>query len=78
MKEADGMDMVYTVETNGKKDTIRLFLPISVKKVAVPKPTPPVKEYIRNQGRYSHLLNNDTDLKIFQNMADDNIKKYNL
>ena len=48
------------------------------KKMAVPKPTPPVKEYIRNQGRYSHLLNNDTVLKICQNMADDNIKKYNL
>jgi len=47
-------------------------------KMTVPKPIPPVREYIRNQGRYSYLLNNETKLNILQKIANKNIEKYNL
>jgi len=48
------------------------------KKMTVPKPTPPVRDYISNQGRYSHLLNDEVNLQILQKIADNNIEKYNL
>lgn len=63
MKEADGMDMVYTVETNGKKDTIRLFLPISDKKVAVPKAVEPTPQAVIVY-EPEKKTNNDTTLTI--------------
>jgi pyruvate ferredoxin oxidoreductase beta subunit len=47
-------------------------------KMAVPRPIPPVKEYVHNQGKYLHLLNNEAKLNILQEIADNNIKKYNL
>jgi pyruvate ferredoxin oxidoreductase beta subunit len=41
----------------------------------VPKP---VEEYLKVQGRFKHLLNNPEELKKIQEIADNNIKKYNL
>lgn len=41
----------------------------------VPKP---VEEYLKVQGRFKHLLNNPQAIKIIQEIADNNIKKYNL
>jgi len=38
----------------------------------------PVEEYLKLQGRFKHLLNNPEQLKLIQNIADNNIKKYNL
>jgi len=41
----------------------------------VPKP---VQEYLKSQGRFKHLLNNPEEIKKIQEIADNNIKKYNL
>ncbi len=41
----------------------------------VPKP---VEEYLKLQGRYKHLLSNPEEIKKIQEIADNNIKKYNL
>jgi pyruvate ferredoxin oxidoreductase beta subunit len=41
----------------------------------VPKP---VQEYLKTQGRFKHLLNNPEEIKKIQEIADNNIKKYNL
>jgi pyruvate ferredoxin oxidoreductase beta subunit len=41
----------------------------------VPKP---VEEYLKSQGRFKHLLNNPEEIKKIQEIADNNIKKYNL
>jgi pyruvate ferredoxin oxidoreductase beta subunit len=41
----------------------------------VPKP---VEEYLKVQGRFRHLLNNPEELKKIQEIADNNIQKYNL
>ncbi len=38
----------------------------------------PVEAYLKTQGRFKHLLNNPEQLKIIQEIADNNIKKYNL
>jgi pyruvate ferredoxin oxidoreductase beta subunit len=38
----------------------------------------PVEEYIKTQGRFKHLLNNPEEIKKIQEIADNNIKKYNL
>ena len=38
----------------------------------------PVEEYLKVQGRFKHLLNNPEELKKIQEIADINIKKYNL
>ncbi|TRZ94924.1 pyruvate ferredoxin oxidoreductase [bacterium] len=38
----------------------------------------PVEEYLKPQGRFKHILNNPELLKKFQEVADNNIKKYNL
>lgn len=37
-----------------------------------------VTEYLKIQGRFKHLLNNPEALKMIQDIADNNIKKYNL
>jgi pyruvate ferredoxin oxidoreductase beta subunit len=41
----------------------------------VPKP---VEEYLKTQGRFKHLLNNPEEIKKIQEVADNNIRKYNL
>jgi len=41
----------------------------------VPKP---VEEYLKVQGRFKHLLDNPAGIKQIQEIADNNIKKYNL
>ena len=41
----------------------------------VPKP---VQEYLKSQGRFKHLLDNPEEIKKIQEIADNNIKKYNL
>ena len=41
----------------------------------VPKP---VDEYLKIQGRFKHLLNNPEEVKKIQEIADNNIRKYNL
>ncbi|MFA5115634.1 MAG: pyruvate ferredoxin oxidoreductase, partial [Candidatus Omnitrophota bacterium] len=38
----------------------------------------PVEEYLKVQGRFKHLLNNPEELKKIQEIADNNIRKYNL
>lgn len=38
----------------------------------------PVEEYLKSQGRFKHLLNNPQEIKKIQEIADNNIKKYNL
>jgi len=38
----------------------------------------PVEEYLKTQGRFKHLLNNPEEIKKIQDIADNNIKKYNL
>jgi pyruvate ferredoxin oxidoreductase beta subunit len=49
------------------------------KLVAVRKISPkPVEEYLRPQGRFKHLLTNPQELKKIQEIADNNIEKYNL
>ena len=44
----------------------------------LPTPIPPVSDYIKNQGRYRHLLEDKSALKHLQSLADTNIKKYGL
>ncbi|MFA5005626.1 MAG: thiamine pyrophosphate-dependent enzyme [Candidatus Omnitrophota bacterium] len=41
----------------------------------VPKP---VEEYLKTQGRFKHLLNNPEEIRKIQEVADNNIRKYNL
>lgn len=41
----------------------------------VPKP---VEEYLKVQGRFKHILNNPQEIKKIQEIADNNIAKYNL
>ncbi|MDD5129241.1 MAG: thiamine pyrophosphate-dependent enzyme [Candidatus Omnitrophica bacterium] len=48
---------------------------ITARKQIVPKP---VEEYLKMQGRFKHLLNNPVEIKKVQDVADSNIKKYNL
>ncbi|MFA5116876.1 MAG: thiamine pyrophosphate-dependent enzyme [Candidatus Omnitrophota bacterium] len=38
----------------------------------------PVEEYLKVQGRFKHLLNNPEEIKKIQEIADNNIRKYNL
>ena len=38
----------------------------------------PVEEYLKVQGRFKHLINNPEELKKIQEIADNNILKYNL
>ena len=38
----------------------------------------PVEEYLKTQGRFKHLLNNPEEIKKIQEVADNNIMKYNL
>jgi len=38
----------------------------------------PVREYLKVQGRFKHLLDNPEQLKMIQEIADNNIKKYGL
>ena len=45
------------------------------RKQIVPKP---VEEYLKSQGRFKHLLSNPEEVKKVQEIADNNIKKYNL
>lgn len=47
---------------------------LSVRKIA-PKP---VEEYLKTQGRFKHLLNKPEQIKLIQEIADNNIRKYNL
>jgi pyruvate ferredoxin oxidoreductase beta subunit len=51
---------------NGKLSAVRSIQP------------KPVAEYLKTQGRFKHLLNNPEQLKIIQQIADNNIKKYGL
>jgi pyruvate ferredoxin oxidoreductase beta subunit len=46
--------------------------------IKLPTPIPPVSDYIKNQGRYQHLLKNKSALKQLQSLADANIEKYGL
>ena len=46
--------------------------------VKLPTPIPKVSDYIKNQGRYKHLLDDPKALKLLQALADANIVKYNL
>ena len=48
---------------------------LSGRKQIVPKP---VEEYLKSQGRFKHLLNNPEEIKKIQDIADNNIRKYNL
>ena len=47
----------------------------AARKIAQPKP---VEEYLKTQGRFKHLLNNPELIKQIQEIADNNIQKYNL
>lgn len=38
----------------------------------------PVEEYLKVQGRFKHILNNPEEIKKIQEIADNNIQKYNL
>ena len=48
---------------------------LTAQKKIVPKP---VEEYLKTQGRFKHLLNNPEEIKKIQDIADNNIRKYNL
>ena len=48
---------------------------LTAQKKIVPKP---VEEYLKAQGRFKHLLNNPEEIKKIQDIADNNIRKYNL
>jgi pyruvate/2-oxoacid:ferredoxin oxidoreductase beta subunit len=37
-----------------------------------------VEEYLKMQGRFKHLLKNPGEIQKIQEIADNNIKKYNL
>ena len=50
-------------------------------KLSVPKPAPKVDEYLKMQGRFAHLFKTPqgkAQLKIIQELANENIKKYGL
>jgi pyruvate ferredoxin oxidoreductase beta subunit len=47
---------------------------ISVRKI----PTLPVEEYLKLQARFRHVLNNQQELRKIQEIANNNIKRYNL
>jgi len=52
-----------------------------VDKIKVPTPTPSVEEYLKLQGRFSHLFKSEQGQKqisFIQKIADRNIKKYDL
>lgn len=51
---------------NGKLSAVRQIQP------------KPVEEYLKSQGRFKHLLNNAEQIKIIQEIADNNIEKYGL
>ena len=54
---------------------------VLTKKMNVPKPTPKVNEYLKPQGRFAHLFksnNGKKQLAFIQEIADYNIKKYEL
>jgi pyruvate ferredoxin oxidoreductase beta subunit len=51
------------------------FGTLTASKKIAPKP---VEEYLKMQGRFKHLLNNAGEIKKVQDVADNNIKKYNL
>lgn len=51
---------------NGKLSAVRQIQP------------KPVEEYLKSQGRFKHLLNNPEQIKIIQEIADNNIEKYGL
>jgi pyruvate ferredoxin oxidoreductase beta subunit len=48
---------------------------ISVRKLNPPKP---VEEYLKIQGRFKHLLDSPKEIKKIQEIADNNIQRYNL
>jgi len=48
---------------------------VAVRKLNPPKP---VEEYLKAQGRFKHLLSNPEEIKRIQEIADNNIRKYNL
>ncbi|MFH0913080.1 MAG: hypothetical protein V1884_02190 [Candidatus Omnitrophota bacterium] len=48
---------------------------VAARQITQPKP---VEEYLKLQGRFKHLLNNPQELKQIQEIADNNIQKYNL
>ena len=48
---------------------------ISVRKLNPPKP---VEEYLKIQGRFKHLLDKPEEIKKIQEIADNNIQRYNL
>ena len=48
---------------------------LSARRQITPKP---VEEYLKAQGRFKHLLNNPEAIRQIQEIADNNIKKYNL
>ena len=78
IKPSDQMTIARLASETGLYPLLEFTEGQLTKKMTVPKPTPPVREYVLRQGRYSHLLKDNAGLKILQNMADDNIKKYNL
>ena len=50
-------------------------------KITLPQPKPKVKEYLKPQGRFSHLFKSEQgkkEIKHIQELADNNIKKYGL
>lgn len=51
---------------NGKLSAVRQITP------------KPVEEYLKVQGRFKHILNNPEELKKIQEIANNNIQKYNL
>ena len=46
-----------------------------VRKISKPLP---VEEYLKLQGRYKHVLDNPEEIKKIQDIANQNIEKYNL
>jgi len=44
----------------------------------LPKPRPPVEEYLKLQGRFKHLLNNPEQIEKIQAIAEANIQKFAL
>jgi pyruvate ferredoxin oxidoreductase beta subunit len=65
----------------GLYPTIEYIDGVLTQALKVPKPSPRVEEYLKLQGRFSHLFKNETgaeQIKNIQKIADANIEKYGL
>lgn len=82
IKEEDSLKAAKMAQQTGLFPVVEYVNNKLTKAMAVPKKTPKVEEYLKLQGRYRHLLDNEKrdvpELIELQKLADENIKKYKL